>query len=180
MKKIVCAEFLSLDGVMEEPSWTMPYWNDEIAQFKFDELFSSEAHLLGRVTYDGFAAAWPSRTDEKGFSDRMNNLPKYVVSKTLKNPTWQGTTVIREDIANRIRKLKEGSDGNILLAGSATLMQFLITEDLVDEYHLLVYPVVVGGGKRLFQNGIKASLKLAECRQIGSGVILHVYQPDRK
>ncbi|MEI6291620.1 MAG: dihydrofolate reductase family protein [Chloroflexota bacterium] len=179
MNKLIAAEFLSLDGVMEDPSWTMPYWNDEIANYKFDELFSSEAHLLGRVTYEGFAAAWPGRTDEKGFSDRMNNLPKYVVSKTLQNPSWQGTTVIRQDIPGEIQKLKAEAGGNILLAGSAALMQTLIAENLVDEYHLLVYPVVVGKGKRLFQDGCQAKLKLAECRQFSSGVVLQVYQPDR-
>ena len=180
MCKIVVAEFLSLNGVMEEPAWTAPYWNDEIAQFKRDELFASGAHLLGRVTYQGFAAAWPGRTDEQGFADRMNSLPKYVVSTTLEKAEWQNSTIIRGNVAEEIARLKQAPGMDILVAGSATLVSTLIEHDLVDEYHLLVYPVVLGSGKRLFKDGNKAALKLVENRLFSSGVILLRYQPDRK
>jgi dihydrofolate reductase len=180
MRKIVVAEFLSLDGVMEEPAWTTPYWNDEIARFKYDELFASDAHLLGRVTYQGFAAAWPSRKDEQGFADRMNNLPKYVVSTTLDKVEWNNSHLIKENVAEAVSLLKQQPGKDILVAGSATLVRTLIEHDLVDEYHLLVYPVVIGSGKRLFQEGIKATLKLVDTKAFRSGVVAHIYQPDRK
>ncbi len=180
MRKLVVTEFLSLDGDMEEPAWTAPYWNDEIAKFKLDELFTSGAHLLGRVTYQGFAAAWPSRTDEAGFAERMNNLPKYVVSITFKNAEWKGTTIIKENIADEISKIRQQSGQDILVAGSAMLVNALIEHDLIDEYHLLIYPIVVGGGKRLFKDGSKTTLKLVETKPFSSGVVAHIYRPDRK
>lgn len=178
--KLVVAEFLSLDGIMEDPQWTAPYWNDEIAKFKLNELMASNAHLLGRITYEGFAAAWPSRTDEDGFADRMNSLPKYVISTTLEKTEWENSHVIRENVVEEISKLKEQTGGNILLAGSATLVQTLVKHNLVDEYHLLVYPVVLGSGKRLFQDGSTATLKLVELITFSSGVVAQIYQPDRK
>jgi dihydrofolate reductase len=180
MRKIVVAEFLSLDGVMEEPAWTAPYWNDEIAKFKYDELFSSDAHLLGRVTYQGFAAAWPSRTDEQGFADRMNNLPKYVVSTTLKTVEWNNSHLIKKNVADEVSKLKHPPGQDILVAGSATLVNMLVEHDLIDEYHLLIYPVVLGNGKRLFKDGSKTILKLVETKSFSSGVVAHIYQPERK
>ena len=179
MRKIVVAEFLSLDGIMEEPAWSFPYWNNEIAKFKYDELFASDAHLLGRVTYQGFAAAWPSRKDDD-FADRMNGLPKYVVSTTLKKAEWNNSTIIRENVVEAISKLKQSPGQDLLVAGSATLIQMLIEHDLVDEYHLLVYPILVGGGKRLFRAGSKSALKLVESKQFSSGVVALIYQPDRK
>jgi dihydrofolate reductase len=180
MRKIVVAEFLSLDGVMEEPAWTFPYWNDEIAKFKYDELFASDAHLLGRVTYQGFAAAWPSRTDEAGFADRMNGLPKYVVSTTLEKAEWNNSTIIKENVADEISKLKQQSGQDILVAGSATLVNTLMEHNLIDEYHLLVYPVVLGSGKRLFKDGSKTNLKLVETKSFSSGVVALIYHPDKK
>jgi dihydrofolate reductase len=180
MAKIIVTEFLSLDGVMGEPqTWSFPYWGDDIGKFKLDELFASGAHLLGRVTYDGFAQAWPDRTDEAGFADRMNNLPRYIVSTTLENPTWQGTTVIKDNVVEEIKRLKEQPGQDILVAGSATLIQTLIKHDLVDEYHLLVYPVVLGNGKRLFQDDTGTKLKLIETKTFASGVQAMIYQPDR-
>jgi dihydrofolate reductase len=179
MAKIVVAEFLSLDGVMEDPAWTAPYWGDDISDFKLGELFASGAHLLGRVTYEGFAQAWPDQKDEAGFADRMNGLPKYVVSTTLENPTWQGTTVIKDNVVDEIKRLKSQPGEDILVAGSATLVQTLAQNDLVDEYHLLVYPVVLGTGKRLFQDGTDAKLKLVESKTFASGVQAMIYQPDR-
>jgi dihydrofolate reductase len=180
MRKLIVTEFLSLDGVMEEPAWTVPYWNDEIAKFKYDELFGSDAHLLGRVTYQGFAAAWPSRTDEQGFADRMNGLPKYVVSTTLETVEWNNSHLIKKNVAEEVSKLKQQPGQDILAAGSATLVTTLMEHDLIDEYHLLVYPVVLGKGKRLFKDGSKATLKLVETKPFSSGVVAHIYQPDRK
>ena len=180
MRKIVVAEFLSLDGVMEEPAWTFPYWNDEIAKFKYDELFASDAHLLGRVTYQGFAAAWPSRTDEQGFADRMNYLPKYVVSTTLEKVEWNNSHLIEQNVAEEISKLKQQPGQDILVAGSATLVNTLIAHDLVDEYHLLIYPIVVGGGKRLFKDRSKTTLNLVETKAFSTGIVAHIYQPDGK
>ena len=178
MSKVVVTEFLSLDGVMENPAWTFPYWNEEIAKFKYEELFASGAHLLGRTTYAGFAAAWPSRSDEQGFAERMNALPKYVVSTTLETGDWNPTTVIRANLAEAVNQLRSAPGQDILVAGSATLVQALIAQNLVDELHLLVYPLVVGSGKRLFQEGTSMKLKLAESRTFSSGVILLRYQAD--
>ena len=176
MGKLIVTEFLTLDGVMEEPAWSLAYWNDTIAKFKFDELFASGAHLLGRVTYEGFAQAWPDRKDEQGFADRMNSLPKYVVSTTMKKGDWQGTTIIREKIVEEISKLKKTSGQDFLVAGSGTLVQTLVANNLVDELHLLVYPLMLGQGKRLFRDGIgNHDLDLIESRSMGSGVVLLLY-----
>jgi dihydrofolate reductase len=180
MGKVVVTMFVSLDGVMEEPAWTMPYWNDEIAKFKLDELFATDAHLLGRVTYQGFAAAWPSRTDEAGFADRMNSLPKFVVSTTLEKVEWNNSRLIKENVAEEVSKLKQQPGQDILIAGSGTLVHTLMQHDLIDEYRLLVYPVVLGSGKRLFRDGSKATLKLVETKTFSSGVVLLRYQPAGK
>jgi len=179
--KLVVTEFITLDGVVGEPqNWSFPYWSDETGKFKFDELVATDAHLLGRVTYEGFAAAWPSRTDEAGFADRMNSLPKYVVSTTLEKAEWNNSTIINENVAEEIAKLKAQPGGDLLVAGSVTLVRFLMEDDLVDEYRLLTYPLVLGEGKRLFTEGNKASLTLTETKQMGSGVVLLRYEPDRK
>jgi len=179
--KIVVTEFLTVDGVMEAPNeWSFPYWTDETAKFKLDELFASDVQLLGRVTYEGFASAWPSRTDEAGFAERMNSMPKYVVSTTLKKAEWNNSHILKTNVAEEVTKLKQESGGDILVAGSATLIRFLMEHDLVDEYRLLTYPVVVGKGKRLFTDGMAASLKLTESKPMGSGVVLLRYEPVRK
>jgi dihydrofolate reductase len=181
MRKVVVAEFLSLDGVMEAPEkWTFQFWNDEMAKFKHDELFASDAHLLGRVTYQIFAAAWPSGADKQGFADRMNNLPKYVVSTTLKKAEWSNSHLIKENVAEEIAKLKQQSGQDILVAGSGTLIQTLIEHNLVDEYHLLIYPIVLGSGKRLFKDVSKMILKLVDTRAFSSGAVLLSYVPDKK
>jgi len=178
--KIVVTEFITLDGVVEAPNeWSFPYWNDGIAKLKLDELMAADAQLLGRVTYDGFAAAWPGRTDEAGFADRMNNMPKYVVSTTLEKADWNNSTIIKTDVPAQIAELKKQPGGDILVAGSATLIDTLIAHDLVDEYHLLTYPIVVGKGKRLFKDGSKTKLKLIESRSFDSGVVLLRYAPER-
>ena len=180
MRKLIVTEFLTLDGVMEEPAWTAPYWNDEIAKFKFDELFGSDTLLLGRVTYQGFAAAWPSRTDEQGFADRMNGLPKFVVSTTLEKVEWNNSRLIKENIPEEVSRLKQQPGQNILIYGSGDLVQTLMQSDLIDEYWLLVYPIVLGSGKRLFQDESKTTLSLKETKTFSSGVVVLCYQPDRK
>jgi dihydrofolate reductase len=145
---------------------------------KHGELFSSDAQLLGRVTYQGFASAWPSRTGE--YADRLNSLPKYVVSTTLDKTEWNNSHLIKENVAEEISKLKQQPGQDILVHGSITLVQALIKNDLVDQYNLLVYPRVLGTGKRLFRDESSASLKLVETKPLGSGVVLLRYQPDRK
>jgi dihydrofolate reductase len=185
MRKIIVSEFVSLDGVIEDPGgaekfehggWTIPYWDDEIGKFKFEELFGSDTLLLGRVTYEGFAAAWPSMTDEAGFADRMNSLPKVVVSTTLDKAEWNNSRLIKENVAEEVTKLKQQSGQNILIFGSGQLAQTLVQHDLIDEYWLLVYPVVLGSGKRLFKEGKNAALKLTETKAYNSGVVLLRYQ----
>jgi dihydrofolate reductase len=185
--RIVVTEFVSLDGVMEDPGGAEGYehggWSfqvsrgDEGDKFKLDELVDAEAQLLGRVTYEGFAKAWPSITDEAGFAEKMNSMPKYVVSSTLTNPEWRNTTVLSGDVAEEVSKLKQEVDGNILVAGSARLVQALIEHDLVDELRLMVYPVVLGSGKRLFATtSDKKALRLAESKVVGDGVQILVYE----
>ena len=185
MGKLVVTEFVSVDGVFEDPGgaegyeyggWTFEYdRGDEGNKFKLDELMEAEVQLLGRVTYEGFAAAWPSR--DGPFADKINNGPKYVVSNTLQNPEWQNTTVISGEVAGEIAKLKERTEGNILVAGSGTLVGALLAADLVDELRLMVFPTVLGRGKRLFPDGIdRLKLSLVESRQVGpDGVQVQVY-----
>lgn len=177
MRKLVVTEFLSLDGIMEEPSWTMPYWNDEIAKFKDDEQRTCDALLLGRVTYQGFASAWPESDDEG--ADIMNNLPKYVASTTLDTVEWQNSSLLKGDVVEAITILKQQAGRDILVYGSAILVQTLMQHDLVDCYRLLVYPVVLGKGKRLFQTGTTATLQLVETQSFGSGVAALIYEPKR-
>jgi dihydrofolate reductase len=180
MRKIIVTEFMTLDGVIEEPAWSTPYWNDEIARFKDGEYNAMGGHLLGRVTYQGFAAYWPKHPDEDG-ADQMNNPPKYVVSTTLERGEWQGTTIIRKDAAREIAALKELPGKDLLVAGSSILFQTLIQNDLVDEIHLLVYPILVGEGKHLFSDGIgNHDLHLLENKPMGSGVLLLIYGPKGK
>lgn len=177
MRKLVVTEFLSLDGIMEEPIWTMPYWNDEIAKFKDDEQQTCDALLLGRVTYQGFAAAWPESDDEG--ADIMNSLPKYVASTTLDTVEWQNSSLLKGDVVEAITTLKQQTGRDILVYGSATLVQTLMQHDLVDCYRLLVYPVVLGKGIRLFQAGTTATLQLVETQSFSGGVVALIYEPKR-
>lgn len=177
MRKVVVTEFVSLDGVMEAPAWTAPYWNDEIAKFKGDETNASDALLLGRVTYQGFAAAWPESKDEG--APYFNSVRKYVVSTTLDAVEWNNSRLINTNIVEEITNLKQQEGRDIIVHGSATLVQTLMQHDLVDRYRLLVYPVVVGKGKRLFNEGTPATLKLLESQSFNSGVVALVYEPDR-
>lgn len=179
MRKVVVTEFMALDGVVEEPAWTFPYWNDEIAKFKGEESSASDSLLLGRVTYQGFAAAWPQSTDEG--ANYFNSVRKYVVSETLEEPQeWNNSTLIKDNIVEQITNLKQQDGKDITVHGSATLVQTLMQHDLVDRYRLLVYPVVVGKGKRLFEEGIPATLKLLESQSFSSSVVALVYEPERQ
>ncbi len=180
MRKVVLSEHMSLDGVMEEPRWSMPYWTAATTKYKYDELFSSDALLLGRVTYEGFAAAWPSMKDEQGFADRMNGLPKYVATTTLTDLTWHNARALTGDVAAAVRALKEQEGENILIYGSAVLGQTLRQHGLIDEYRLMIHPIVLGSGKRLFQEGSDMSalkLKLIDTQSFDSGVIVLTYAP---
>jgi dihydrofolate reductase len=192
MSRVVVSEFVSLDGVMEDPggsektrhgAWTFKFnRGPEGDKFKLDELMASDAMLLGRVTYQGFAASWPGRNDERGgpFAAKMNSMRKYVVSKTLKDSeaTWNNTKVIRGDIADEVRRLKAQPGGDILVAGSAQLVDSLVDNNLVDEYRLMVFPIVLGGGKRLFGDTNTAStLALVESKVAGDGVLMLRYKP---
>jgi dihydrofolate reductase len=176
MRKVILSMYVSLDGVIEEPAWTRPYWNDEIAKFKFDELFSSDTLLLGRITYQGFAKAWPTMQDEQGFADRMNSLPKLVASTTLTTPEWNAT-LFKDNIVEEVTRQKQLPGQNILIYGSSSLVSTLMQHNLIDEYRLMTYPVVLGSGKRLFKDGSKATLKLVGTRSFSSGVVLLTYQP---
>jgi dihydrofolate reductase len=190
MGKIVATEFISLDGVIEDPggsedyvhgAWTFEFdRGEEGNEFKLDELEEAEAQLLGRVTYEGFADAWPGREGDPnmgGFAKKMNTMPKYVYSTTLQSADWQNSTIVSGDFAEAIRKAKDEVDGIILVAGSATLVQGLIANDLLDELRLMVFPVTLGGGKRLFaDDGRKVPLTLTDARTVGAGIQLLTYE----
>jgi dihydrofolate reductase len=187
MGKVVVTEFVSLDGVMEAPGGGEEYrhggWTFEVARgeegdkFKLDELIEAEAQLLGRVTYQGFAAAWPKMADEAGFAEKMNTMPKYVVSSTLDQAEWSNSTVLDGDVATEVEKLKREVDGVILVAGSAQLVQALLEHDLVDELRLMVFPVILGSGKRLFgASADKLSLQLADSKTVGDGIAILTYK----
>lgn len=178
MGKIVVTEFVSLDGVIEDPHlWNPPYFDEDAGKFKLEETMSSDALLLGRVTYEGFAAAWPGRTDEAGFADKFNSMPKYVVSTTLENPEWNNSTVIRGNLAEEIGKLKQQYQQDIVIHGSGQLLDSMMEEGLIDEYRLMIFPVVVGKGQRLFKEGRNANLKLVDTKTTGSGVAILTYEP---
>jgi dihydrofolate reductase len=187
--KIVVTEFVSLDGVVEDPAgsegsrhgaWTFEISRgDEGDRFKLEETMASDALLLGRVTYEGFAAAWPSREGE--FADKFNAMPKYVVSSTLKNPEWKNSTVLTGDVAEKVARLKQEHDGDIVVHGSARLAQMLVEHDLVDELRLMVFPVVLGSGKRLFDGTSKKKpLQLVDSKVVGDGVAILIYRPARE
>jgi dihydrofolate reductase len=187
MGRIVVTEFMSLDGVVEDPGgaedfkyggWTFEIdRGDEGNKFKLDETMAAEAQLLGRVTYEGFAAAWPSREGE--FADKFNKMPKYVVSSTLDDPEWENSTVVQAD-EDEVAKLRDGHEGDVLVAGSVQLVHWLIENDLVDELRVMVFPVVLGAGKRLFgETSDKKPLKLTDSKVVGDGVAILVYEPAR-
>jgi dihydrofolate reductase len=185
MRKVIASEIVSLDGVVESPQkWHFPYFNDEMGEAIGAAMAASDAMLLGRVTYEEFAAFWPSQEgsdEDQETTDYMNNTPKFVVSKTLEEPLeWNNSTLIKDNIVEEITNLKQQDGKDIAVHGSATLVQTLMQHDLVDRYRLLVYPVVVGKGKRLFKEGIPATLKLLESQSFSSGVVALVYEPERQ
>ncbi len=179
MGKIVSLVYVSLDGVMEKPTWTGPYFSAEHAKFAYGQLFSSDALLLGRVTYEGMAAAWPHMEESDGdFAVRMNTLPKYVVSTTLETAAWTNTTVVRGDLAAEIFELKARYTGDILIYASGILVNSLIELGLLDELKLWLHPVIVGSGKRLFPAGIDStSWRLATTAAFSSGTMILDYRP---
>ena len=179
-------EFVSLDGVMEGPGpddpfkfagWTMAYSNAETMKIKLDEVMASNALLLGQTTYDGFAKAWPGRTDEMGFGDKMNSMKKYVVSDTLKTADWSNTEIIAgKDLVEKLTALKSEEGGDILVNGSSVLVKSLNDNNLVDVYRLLVFPIILGTGKRLFDENNKVELRLVKSRSFDTGVVLLEYE----
>ena len=188
MGRIVVTEFVSLDGVMEDPGGAEDYrhggWTFEIERgeegdrFKLEETLDTEALLLGRVTYEGFAAAWPTREGE--FADKFNSMPKYVVSSTLGEPEWSNSTVLKGDIVEEVPRLRREFEGDVVVHGSAQLVQTLIENDLVDELRLMVFPVVLGSGKRLFgKTSDKKRLRLVDSKMVGDGVAILTYSPAR-
>ena len=185
MGRIVVTEFVSLDGVIEDPGGSEGFrhggWTFEIDRgtegdgFKLDETLAAEALLLGRVTYEGFAAAWPSREGE--FADKFNSMPKYVVSSTLTSPEWSNSTVLDGDLAEDVANVRDRHDGDVVVHGSARLVQALLEHDLVDELRLMVFPVVLGSGKRLFgETTDKKRLQLVDSRAVGDGVAIMIYR----
>jgi len=185
MGRIVVTEFVSLDGVMEDPGGAEDFkyggWTFEIDRgeegdkFKLDETMAADVLLLGRRTYEGFAAAWPSRDGE--FADKFNNMPKYVVSSTLADPDWNNSTVIGGDVVDEVSKLRQEVDGEIQVAGSRQLVQMLLEHGLVDELRLMVFPVILGAGKRLFgETSDKRRLRLTDSKTVGDGVTILVYE----
>ena len=184
MRKIIVSEFVSLDGVMEGPGphddfkhsgWTVPYMGEEIGKFKFDELFASDALLLGQVTYAGFAKFWPTAPHDP-FAAKMNSITKYVVAPDLQTASWNNTHIIKDNVVEEIAKLKQEPGKDILVFGSSMLLETLMRHNLVDEYQLLVYPVVLGAGKRLFKDDVTTKLNLIGTQAFKTGVVLLTYQ----
>ncbi len=188
MRKIIVSEFVTLDGVMEAPGgepghphtgWVFDFIGDEQIQYKLQETLEAESLLIGRVTYESFAGAWPKRSGD--FADKLNAMPKHVVSTTLRNPEWHNTTVISRDVVDNITRLKHQERGPILVNGSRTLVHTLMEHDLVDEYRLMNFPVLLGSGRRLFpETPTKTTLRLVDSRSFSSGVVVHTYHPTTK
>ena len=188
MRKLMVSEYLTLDGVMEDPggheifrddNWHFPFWGEEdVMQYKLEELLEADALLLGRRTYQEFAPVWPHVSDDTGFADRMNSLPKYVVSTTLQEVPWHNSRLLKGEVAEAVSKLKQQEGQAILLSGSGELARMLMESDLIDEYRLLVHPVVVGKGASFFKNiTAKLTLKLVETKTFQKGIVLLCYQP---
>jgi dihydrofolate reductase len=195
MRKIIVAEFVSLDGVMQAPGgaeedteggfthggWTMPYWHDDMGATLFEEISKADTLLLGRKTWQGHAGAFESAPADDPFASLLNNLKKYVVSTTLKSAdAWRNSSIIRENVVDGVRKLKEQPGKDIYVDGSSVLVHTLAQADLVDEYNLLVFPLVLGSGKKVFPDGYYSGLKLIETKPFPSGVVLMRYRPERK
>lgn len=191
MGKLIVTEFITVDGVVEDPGgaekdrfdrggWAFEFARgDDGDRFKLDELMGADALLLGRRTYEGFAAAWPGREDEAGFADKFNNMRKYVVSTTLSNPEWTNSQVLGPDLRAEIARIKGEHDGHLLVNGSVTLVHALAAEGLVDQWNLMMFPVVLGAGRRLFPaDGPSTKLELQSASTVGEGVQILVYTPS--
>ncbi len=189
MRKVVAAEYLSLDGVTEDPGgagefehrgWTIPYWNDELAKYQSDQLFASDALLLGRVTYEEFVASWPLRSGDP-FTDRMNSLPKFVASTTLEEPLEWNATLLKGDLAEEVAKLKQQPGQDILIYGSGELVNTLMQHNLIDVYRVMLYPLALGTGKRFFRDGgEKTTLTLTDVKTNGAGVVMLTYRAAQR
>jgi dihydrofolate reductase len=185
MRKVIASEIVSLDGVVEAPDkWHFPYFNDEMAEAIGAAMAASDAMLLGRVTYEEFAAFWPSQEEgsdeDQEFADYMNNIPKFVVSTTLEEPLeWNNSTLIKDNVAEEITKLKQQPGKDISISGSPTLVRWLLADDLLEELRLMVHPIIVGSGKRLFEDGSdqKKPLELVDSKTFSTGVVYLTYQP---
>jgi dihydrofolate reductase len=195
MRKIIVSEFVSLDGVMQAPGgaeedtdggfahggWTMPYWHDDMGATLLQEIQQADTLLLGRKTWQTHAGAFESAPADDPFAALLNNLKKYVVSTTLKSAdAWRNSTIISDNVEEEVRKLKEQPGKDIYVDGSSVLVHALVRADLVDEYHLLIFPIVLGSGKRVFPDGLYTGLELIETKSFPSGVVLSRYQPERK
>ena len=186
MRRLIVTEFVSLDGVMEAPGgeagfahagWVQPYMGADSLQYKLNEVLGVESLLVGRVTYESFAEAWPKRTGE--FADKMNGMPKHVVSTKLRDAVWNNSSIIRGDVATEVGKLKKGRGGPILVAGSRTLVHSLMKHGLVDEYRFMVFPVMLGSGRRVFPESPEPRrLRLTDRRAFSGGVLVNTYEPD--
>jgi dihydrofolate reductase len=175
MRKLKLAMYVSLDGVVEDPSWTGPYWNDELSDLQAEYLYASDALVLGRVTYEGFAAAWPGMEESTGeFGKKMNSMPKFVASRTLDGGEWNAS-IMKGDLATEVRKLKEQPGNDLLIYGSSDIVDQLTNDGLIDEYRLMVHPVVVGSGKRLFAGSGEAAFRLVDSTTTSAGVVVLTY-----
>jgi dihydrofolate reductase len=178
MRKVIASTYVTLDGYIDNPHlWSLEYGSEETAGYAKDLLFGADALLLGRVTYEGFAQAWPSMTDGAGFADRMNGMPKYVVSATLASASWNNSTIIRENVADAVAQLKRQPGGDILTYGCGRLTDTLRAHGLLDEYRLWFHPVLRGEGQRLFGKGTRATLELLDTTTFATGVVVHTYRP---
>jgi dihydrofolate reductase len=183
--RIVAAEYLSLDGVTEDPGpmgefehrgWTMPYWNDELGEYQSEQLFASDALLLGRVTYEEFVASWPQRSGDP-FTDKINSMPKFVASTTLKEPLEWNATLLKGDVAAEVAKLKQQPGQDLLIYGSGELVSTLMQHNLIDVYRVMLYPLALGSGKRFFrEGGGKTVLRLTDVKTNGAGVAMLTYE----
>ena len=176
MRKLVESTFVTLDGSISDPqTWSPPYWDDEHAAYASKLLFAADALVLGRATYEGFAAAWPSRSGD-AYTDRINEMPKYVASRTLREATWNAT-VLDGDAAEAIARLKDEGGGDLLKFGTGELDRALLEHGLLDELHLWVFPVLVGGGRRLIEGVSTTHLELVDTTRFGSGIVVNTYAP---
>jgi dihydrofolate reductase len=187
MRKVFVTEFMTIDGVMEDPGgaedfehggWSFKFFSDDVGKYKLDETLATDALLLGRKTYEGFASAWPSRKDEAGFADKFNSMPKYVASTTLKSLDWNNSHLLGDDVPAAVQELKQQPGGDIAIHGSRTLVTSLMEHDLIDEFRLMVHPIVLGSGLRLFDGAPTKTLKLVDTTKLGAGTIVATYAPE--